>query len=140
MTFVHTLEGRYSEVVQQSRTATGTTWRPSSAWTDPRHPRGQRLQASGADEASWLSGGRLDHAGERRPTRVQAVPPDSLYGVAAGGLRFDALPVHYDHDGWMAQFEAVWPAGSDAHASCHARLVRGPKGFTRRHAAREGVS
>ena len=68
------------------------------------------------------------------------MPPDSLYGVAAGGLRFDALPVHYDHDGWMAQFEAVWPAGSDAHASYHARLVLGPGGFTRRHAARDGVS
>ena len=66
------------------------------------------------------------------------MPPDSLYGVAAGGLRFDALPVHYDHDGWMAQFEAVWPAGSDAHASYHARLVRGraaSRGGTRRERA-----
>ena len=116
-------------------------------------PHGQAYRDSRGGAAEWGravfnngSAGMPNFEGQRFGliTRVSAdlhaVPPDSLYGVAAGGLRFDALPVHYDHDGWMAQFEAVWPAGSDAHASYHARLVRGPGGFTRRHAAREGVS
>ena len=66
-------------------------------------------------------------------------PADSLYGGYSGGLRYDALPVHYDHDRWIKRFEAVWPAGSDAHASYHRRLLHGPGGFTPSQAAREGV-
>jgi len=76
-------------------------------------------------------------------TRVSAdptPPADSLYGATvSGGLRYDAVPVQYDHEAWLREFEAVWPEGSDAHASYHARLLRGCEGFTVGHAARAGV-
>ena len=66
-----------------------------------------------------------------------AVPEDSLYGGVASGLRFDALPIHFDHAAWLRQFGERWPAGSDAHASYQRRIVRGPEGFTLAHAARD---
>ena len=66
-------------------------------------------------------------------------PADSLYGAWVGGLRYDALPVRYDHDAWMALFSSVWPAGSAAHLSYYDRLLNGPCGFSVRQAAREGV-
>ena len=66
-------------------------------------------------------------------------PADSLYGTFANGLRYDALPVPYDDEAWLALFGTVWPSGSDAHTSYHDRLLHGPCGFTVRQAAREGV-
>jgi hypothetical protein len=72
-------------------------------------------------------------------TRVSAdlaVPSDSLYGGVAEGLRFDALPVHFDDDAWRARFGALWPEGSDAHLSYDQRIRNGPSGYTIDHAAR----
>jgi hypothetical protein len=93
------------------------------------------------------SAGMPNFAGTRYGliTRVSAErdappPADSLYGGWAGGLRFDALPVEYDHSAWIEQFESVWPPGSDAHVSYHGRLLDGPRGFTHDRAAREGTS
>ena len=66
-------------------------------------------------------------------------PADSLYGGVAGGLRYDALPVRYDHAQWAELFDRRWPAGSDAHASYHGRIHHGPSAFTPQHAARDGT-
>lgn len=66
-------------------------------------------------------------------------PADSLYGAVAGGLRYDAIPVHYDHLAWLERFGALWQPGSDAHESYYRRLLHGPKGFTTLRAARDGV-
>ena len=90
--------------------------------------------------------GMPNFAGERGTgliTRVSAdptPPSDSLYGATAGGLRFDALRIEYDHEAWMALVGKRWPDGSDVHASYHSRMVRGPSSFTIRNAAREGTT
>jgi hypothetical protein len=54
------------------------------------------------------------------------VPHDSLYGIEVGGLRFDALPIRFDHAAWQRRFLCNWPPGSDAHGSYFARIVHGP--------------
>ncbi len=54
-------------------------------------------------------------------------PPDSLYGVTIGGVRFDALPVHFDAPTWIDHFARVWPAGTPAHRSYFDRIQHGPK-------------
>ena len=66
-------------------------------------------------------------------------PPDSIYGTFANGLRYDAVPVGYDHEAWLALFGSSWPAGSDAHVSYHDRLLHGPCGYTPFQAVRPGV-
>ncbi|HSS26665.1 MAG TPA: hypothetical protein VLL50_01820, partial [Usitatibacter sp.] len=55
-----------------------------------------------------------------------AVPAESLYGITIGGVRFDALPVRFDQQSWVARFLANWPPGSPAHEAYFERIVRGP--------------
>lgn len=55
-----------------------------------------------------------------------AVPAESLYGITLGGLRFDALPVHFDQARWVARFLRSWPEGSPAHAAYFNRILAGP--------------
>ncbi|ROR34347.1 metallophosphoesterase family protein [Inmirania thermothiophila] len=61
-------------------------------------------------------------------TRISAAGPaaDALYGVELGGVRLEAVPVPYDHGAWLAEFDALWPAGSAAAEGYRARLVAGP--------------
>ncbi len=61
-------------------------------------------------------------------TRIGARPSphQALYGTQVNGTHIDALPVRYDHTGWLRQFAANWPAGSDAHTSYHGRILNGP--------------
>jgi hypothetical protein len=54
-----------------------------------------------------------------------APPADSLYGITIGGLRCDAMPVHFDAESWRARFLAQWPPGTPAHDSYFARITRG---------------
>lgn len=61
-------------------------------------------------------------------TRISAdtrPPPDSLYGRVLGGLRCDAIPVHYDIPRAVTGFLTTWPVGSPAHSSYFDRLRRG---------------
>jgi hypothetical protein len=63
-------------------------------------------------------------------TRISAdlqVPAASLYGTALDGLRFDALPIHYDAAAWLELFQANWPAGSPAHEGYFGRIAHGPE-------------
>ena len=53
-------------------------------------------------------------------------PPDALYGVLIAGVRFDALPVHFDAPAWIDHFARVWPVGSAAHDSYFDRIKHGP--------------
>lgn len=55
-----------------------------------------------------------------------AVPAGSLYGISIGGARFDAMPVRFDQDRWLARFLANWPQGSPAHEAYFNRIVAGP--------------
>jgi hypothetical protein len=52
-------------------------------------------------------------------------PPDSLYGTTLAGLRFDALPVDYDHRAWTAHFLDAWPPGTPAHRNYRDRIEQG---------------
>jgi hypothetical protein len=75
-------------------------------------------------------------------TRISADEPisqASLYGCHLGGLRVDALPVHYDHDGCLRRFLRDWPEGSPAHHLYYSRLLGGLD-FSLHQAARDGVT
>ena len=54
------------------------------------------------------------------------IPSESLYGIEIAGVRFDALPVHYDQSAWIARFVANWPPGSPAYEAYFKRIVGGP--------------
>lgn len=53
-------------------------------------------------------------------------PHQTLYGTRVRAVHVDALPVHYDHARWLADFIANWPPGSAAHTSYLQRIVHGP--------------
>jgi hypothetical protein len=55
-----------------------------------------------------------------------AVPAESLYGISIGGVRYDALPVRFDQEAWVARFLANWPPGSPAYEAYFNRIVKGP--------------
>lgn len=57
----------------------------------------------------------------------QKPPPNALYGATIAGIRFDALPVHFDAPAWINHFVNVWPDGTPAHRSYFDRIRRGPK-------------
>jgi hypothetical protein len=53
-------------------------------------------------------------------------PIPAAYGMQTGDVFIDALPIHYDRERWLAQFERNWPPGSDAWASYADRIRKGP--------------
>lgn len=62
-------------------------------------------------------------------TRIAAdrrAHPQGLYGIDVAGVRFDAIPVHFDHAAFVARFLANWPAGSPAHTAYFDRIRHGP--------------
>lgn len=54
-----------------------------------------------------------------------APPADSLYQLIIAALRFDALPIDYDHKRWSIDFLKTWPPGTAAHSNYHERLQHG---------------
>jgi len=61
-------------------------------------------------------------------TRISVAPSRAaLYGVAAGNLHIEAVPLEYDPAAWTRRFVAQWPAGSDAHRSYYERIANGPR-------------
>ena len=62
-------------------------------------------------------------------TRISSrpeLPRTSLYGTAIDGVRFDALPIHYDAAAWQRCFAANWVQGSPAYAGYFERITEGP--------------
>jgi hypothetical protein len=63
-------------------------------------------------------------------TRIAVEPsaqPQRRLGVDLGhGVVAEALAIEIDMPAWQRRFEALWPAGSDAHVSYFERLLRGP--------------
>jgi hypothetical protein len=61
------------------------------------------------------------------PRRLE---PLRLYGasdwIADRACVVDALKVEFDLPGWLASFDAIWPAGSSAAVSYRRRIVSGP--------------
>ena len=61
-------------------------------------------------------------------TRISVRPRGgAMYGARVGRLQVEARRVDYDHAAWQRRFLDWWPAGSDAHASYHARIAGGPR-------------
>jgi hypothetical protein len=61
-------------------------------------------------------------------SRIAVTPASqALYGIRLGELYLDALPVHYDHAAWLAEFDRTWPEGSPAALSYRDRIVAGPR-------------
>ncbi|GEL26053.1 hypothetical protein PSU4_50070 [Pseudonocardia sulfidoxydans NBRC 16205] len=65
-------------------------------------------------------------------------PADSLFGAVVDGLRFDALPVRYDHERWRADFLRAWPPGSPGHLNYATRVDAGTW-LTVAHSARGSI-
>lgn len=60
-------------------------------------------------------------------TRIAGAPSaQALYGSRLGATVVEAVPVRYDHEAWMAEFDRVWPAGSPAALSYRKRIASGP--------------
>ena len=64
--------------------------------------------------------------------------PGALYGTRLGATVVEAVPVHYDHEAWLARFDRVWPAGSPASLSYRKRIASGP-GYDIEQAVRTGA-
>jgi hypothetical protein len=72
-------------------------------------------------------------------TRIATRPsPDALYGDRIGAAWVEAVPLRYDHDAWIENFDRTWPAGSPASLSYRKRMVSGPA-YQLRQAARSGA-
>jgi hypothetical protein len=74
--------------------------------------------------------GMPNFRGERHGlvTRIALRPArDALYGTTIGAVHVEAVPVRYDHDAWLARFDALWPPQSPAAVSYRERIVSGPR-------------
>lgn len=61
-------------------------------------------------------------------TRISVRPHGgALYSARLGRIHVEAHAIHYDHAAWIEQFIALWPPGSDAHASYYSRIALGPR-------------
>lgn len=49
-----------------------------------------------------------------------------LYGLFDAGCFVDALRIEFDLAAWLARFDTIWPAGSQAATSYRRRIVEGP--------------
>jgi len=105
---------------------------------DYQDPVGRYLVANNGCAGLPSFAGR-HHGVLTRLSVLPDVPGDSLYGLTTAGLRFDALPVRYDHARWITHFLSDWPPGSPARRSYHHRIERGTW-LTPDHAARGTVT
>jgi hypothetical protein len=72
-------------------------------------------------------------------TRIAGAPStQALYGTRLGAMVVEAVPVRYDHEGWMTRFDCVWSAGSPASLSYRKRIASGP-GYEVEQAVRTGA-
>jgi len=96
-------------------------------------PVALRFNAGGKDCALFNNGaaGMPNFAGTGFGviTRIATTPSPApaLYGTVIDGVYIDALPLHYDREAWQQEFDAQWPAGSDAALSYAARIRNGPR-------------
>ena len=60
-------------------------------------------------------------------TRIGLASPvvEPVVGLERQSLSVSLLPVAYDVDSWLAQFDRLWPAGSAAAVSYRDRIVGG---------------
>jgi hypothetical protein len=105
---------------------------------DFQHAAGRYLVANnGCAGLPGFAGRR--HGVLTRLSVLPGVPGDSLYGLTNAGLRFDALPVDYDHGRWITHFLNAWPPRSSARRNYQHRIEHGTW-LTPDHAARGTVT
>ena len=86
-------------------------------------PRGRVLVANNG--AAGMPNFRDTHYG--LATRIASAPSEeALYGARLGDMVVEAIPVHYDHEAWMACFDRIWTPGSPAALSYRKRIASGP--------------
>ena len=86
-------------------------------------PRGKALIVNNG--AAGMPNFRDTHFG--LATRIASTPSaQALYGARLGAAVVEAVPVRYDHEAWMAEFDRAWPAGSPAALSYRKRIASGP--------------
>ena len=57
-------------------------------------------------------------------SRIASTPhPAALYRCERNGLFIEALPLNYDHDAFLADFDRQWPASSPAALSYRSRIL-----------------
>jgi len=72
-------------------------------------------------------------------TRIAGTPSaQALYGARLGAAVVEAVPLRYDHEAWLAEFDRAWPAGSPAALSYRKRIASGP-GYEVEQAVRTGA-
>lgn len=54
---------------------------------------------------------------------LHPAPFETLYGLRHGNLYIDAVALRYDHDAFLAQFDRLWPEGTDAALSYRRRIL-----------------
>ena len=86
---------------------------------------GERLIINNGAAGMANFGGRT-HGVITRISVDPTPPQDSLYGATIAGVRFDALPGHFDASAWIDHFARVWPEGTPAHYSYFDRIKHGP--------------
>lgn len=60
-------------------------------------------------------------------TRIADTPcEEALYRCEHKGLFIEAVPVHYDHEAFLAWFDSLWPRRSPAEVSYRKRILEGP--------------
>jgi len=57
---------------------------------------------------------------------IHTASTKALYGTRVNAVYVDAIPVEAVTQGWLAEFQSLWPAGSPAHQSYFERLSQGP--------------
>ena len=60
------------------------------------------------------------------PPAATALAGASRFGTVQHGVYVDALAIEADASETQRRFLALWPPGSDAHASYFERILRGP--------------
>ncbi|MBQ9068940.1 MAG: arsenosugar biosynthesis radical SAM protein ArsS [Eggerthellaceae bacterium] len=59
--------------------------------------------------------------------RIATTPaPEAQFTACWKGLYVEAVPVRYDHEAYLAWFDALWPHRSPAEVSYRSRIVNGP--------------
>jgi hypothetical protein len=76
--------------------------------------------------AAGMSNFMGTHYGVITRIAVEPAPIPALYGMELGGVFIEALPLYFDHAGWVRTFLRDWPPGSDAHVSYFRRIEGGP--------------
>ena len=88
------------------------------------HRIGQCRRATHCDHAAGMP--NFNNGCYGLVTRIATrAHPSALYRAHLQGLVIEAVPLNYNHDQFINEFDRQWPAGSAAAESYRARILRG---------------